>query len=687
MSFLRGSTAKGLVVPPHLYNYDQKSHRLEIRNLTEWGCTSQRNNLSYSFVLFSLTLFFCSVIILLYECERGVFVDTMNVREAAALWGLSERRVAILCKGGRVDGAVKSGHAWAIPADAKKPGDNRTGAKVSKKKSLPIGISEFRKAVSKFYYIDKTLLIRDLIDEGAAVSLFTRPRRFGKTLNMDMLREYFEISSEDTSRYFKDKLIWSCGEEYRQEQGKYPVIFLTFKDVKFQTWEETLENIRLILQNEYNRHAEVLSSAKISKYDKDYFQSIASGSASEVAMTSALAQLSKMLHQHYGIPSVIIIDEYDIPIQQGHSKGFYDDVVSFIRNLFSGGLKDNRHLSYGILTGILRVAKESIFSGLNNLKINSILDEKYSQYFGFTPDEVRQMAAYYEVPEKYDEICQWYDGYRFGDTEIFNPWSVINYFNNSCKPKAFWQSTGSNDIIGEVLANADEDIYERLNALMQGKSFLTYVDTGVIYPQIKNNPSSVYSFLLVAGYLKAIKSDAEFGSDYMCEVAIPNKEISFVYSKEILSKLDGIIPQSTAIAIQEAIYAYDPAALQKQLRKLLLQSVSFNDTSDEIFYHGLVLGLCAMFDNRFYVTSNRESGEGRFDIQLMPKSGKLPGILIELKAAKNCSKENLDQLAQTALEQIDDRKYDVELTTHGVSKIIKFGVAFSGKQVSIATDN
>lgn len=641
--------------------------------------------MSISFVLFSLTLFFCSVIILLNKCERGVFMSTMNVREAAALWGLSERRVAVLCKAGRIEGVVKNGHAWVIPADARKPSDNRTGTKNSKKKSLPIGISEFRKAVSKFYYIDKTLLIRDLIDEGAAVSLFTRPRRFGKTLNMDMLREYFEISSEDTSKYFKDKLIWECGEEYRREQGKYPVIFLTFKDVKFQTWDETLENIKLILQNEFNRHYEVLSSANVNEYDKEYFLSIVTGTATEVAMTSALAQLSKILHQHYGIAPVIIIDEYDIPIQQGHTKGFYDDVVSFIRNLFSGGLKDNRHLSYGILTGILRVAKESIFSGLNNLKINSILDEKYSQYFGFTPDEVREMAEYYEVPDKYEEICEWYDGYRFGETEIFNPWSVINYFNNNCKPKAFWQSTGSNDIIGEVLANADEDIFERLNSLMQGKSFLTYVDTGVIYPQIKNNPSSIYSFLLVAGYLKAVKSDAEFGSDYMCEVAIPNKEISFVYSKEILSKLNDIIPQSTAIAIQEAIYAYDPVSLQKQLRKLLLQSVSYNDTTNEIFYHGLVLGLCAMFDNRYYLTSNRESGEGRFDIQLMPKNAKLPGILIELKSAKDCADDTLDKLAQTALQQIEDRHYDTEMITHGVTNIIKFGVAFSGKKVSIAS--
>jgi len=616
-----------------------------------------------------------------------MILNTMTVRDAAALWGLSERRVAVLCKEGRIKGAYKQGYAWMIPADAKKPADNRSSRKSSVKKSLPIGISEYRKAVSKYYYIDKTLLIKELIDEGAAVSLFTRPRRFGKTLNMDMLREFFEISEEDTAAYFRDKKIWSQGEEYQREQGRYPVIFLTFKDVKFQTWEETMENLRHILRSEFNRHSYILASDKISSYSKEYFRSVVSGTATEVALSSALGQLSQMLHEHHGIAPVIIIDEYDIPIQQGHMKGFYDDVVSFIRNLFSGGLKDNRHLSYGILTGILRVAKESIFSGLNNLKINSILDEKYSQYFGFTSAEVRAMAAYYGVPDKYDEICQWYDGYRFGDTDIFNPWSVINYFNNNCKPKAFWQFTGSNDIIGEILANADEDIYERLNMLMQGKSFLTYVDTGVIYPQIQNNPSTIYSFLLVAGYLKSLRSDSEFGSDYMCEVAIPNKEISFVYSKEILSKLDKIIPSSTAIAIQEAIYAGNSAALQKQLHKLLLQSASYHDTAHEIFYHGLVLGLCAMFDNRYDVTSNRESGEGRYDIQLFPLRKNLPGILIELKAAKGCSDTALDELAQNALQQINDRKYDTEMLKQGVAGIIKYGVAFCGKKVSIATAN
>ena len=326
-------------------------------------------------------------------------MNTMTVRDAASIWGLSERRVAILCKEGRIKGAYKQGRSWIIPADAKKPADNRSARKSSVKKSLPIGISEYRKAVSKYYYIDKTLLIKELIDEGAAVSLFTRPRRFGKTLNMDMLREFFEISDEDTAAYFRDKQIWSQGEEYQKEQGKYPVIFLTFKDVKFQTWEETMENLRHILRSEFNRHSYILNSDQISVYSKEYFRSVVSGTATEVALSSALGQLSQMLHEHHGIAPVIIIDEYDIPIQQGHMKGFYDDVVSFIRNLFSGGLKDNRHLSYGILTGILRVAKESIFSGLNNLKINSILDEKYSQYFGFTSAEVRAMAAYYGVPD------------------------------------------------------------------------------------------------------------------------------------------------------------------------------------------------------------------------------------------------------------------------------------------------
>lgn len=616
--------------------------------------------------------------------------DMMKVKDAAALWGLTPRRVSELCKQGKIANASKEGKAWMIPVGTPKPADQRIRsgayAKVALPENLPlpIGISDYRLASTEYYYIDKTMLIKDFLDERPMVSLFTRPRRFGKTLNMDMLRTFFEKSNEDTSVYFTNKKIWACGQKYRDYQGKYPVIFVSFKDVKCETWQDTYGNIYKLLQKEFERHLELLESPALNKYDKQKIKDFLSGKADENDCMAAFATLSEMLDKHYGIAPIIIVDEYDTPIQQGYMRGFYDPVIRFMCNLFSGGLKDNKHLSYGFLTGILRVAKESIFSGLNNPKINTILENKYSQYFGFTPDEVKEMARYYKAEDKYDEICAWYDGYRFGKSEIFNPWSVINYFSNECEPRAFWQSTGNNEIIGEVLTNADESIYEKLNQLLQGKSVLTYIDPSVIYPQIKNNPSSVYSFLLVAGYLKITKVEPSFNGDFMCEVALPNKEIAYVYNKEILQKLTDIIPQSTAISIQEAIYSGNSTALQSLLQKLLLESVSNFDTAHKNFYHGLVLGLCVILDNRYEITSNREAGTGRYDIALMPKTGNLPGILIELKAAKDASAEQLSQLAQDALAQIEEKQYDTTMNSRNISPIFKYGVAFSGKNVEIS---
>ena len=614
--------------------------------------------------------------------------DYMHVKEAARRWNIGERQVSHLCKLGKIDGAVKQGRSWLIPAGAQKPADQRikTGAYMQSVKSpklpLPIGISDYRLASSSYYYIDKTMMIKDFIDERPMVSLFTRPRRFGKTLNMDMLRVFFEKTDADTSVYFKDKKIWACGEEYRVYQGKYPVIYVTFKDVKCENWESTYGLICQILRNEVQRHIELLDSNQITPYDKKYLEGVLDGSASEIDMAMLFMNLSRMLDAHYNKAPIIIIDEYDTPIQQGHTLGYYDKVIAFMRNLFSGGLKDNKHLSFGFLTGILRVAKESIFSGLNNLVINSVLDNKYSAYFGFTPDEVREIAAYYGVSQKYDEICEWYDGYRFGNSEIFNPWSVINYFNNECKPKAFWLSTGSNDIIGEIIAQADQDIYDKLTSLISGNTIVSYIDTSVIYPQIKQNPSAIYSFLLVAGYLNAVKVESSYGVDFMCELALPNKEISFVYNKEILQKLNHIIPQSMAISIQEAIYSGDSKRIQALIHSLLLQSASSFDTAGENFYHGFMLGLCAMLSNS-YTTSNRESGEGRYDLQMMPVDRKLPGILIELKAEKNCTEGELKKLSEAALQQIKDKKYDTEMVNRGVKTIYKYGVAFSGKNVQV----
>lgn len=567
----------------------------------------------------------------------------------------------------------------------KKSAMQNMAAKPAIRLPLPIGVADYRLASTEYYYIDKTLMIKEFLDERPMVSLFTRPRRFGKTLNMDMLRTFFEKTAEDTSVYFRDKAIWQCGERYRSYQGKYPVIFLTFKDVKFTTWQETFQSIRELIAKEAYRHIELKDSDRCDAFDKKAFLRLQQGNADETELANALADLSLALHKHYGIAPIIIIDEYDIPIQQGYMQGFYDKVILFMRNLFSGGLKDNKHLSYGFLTGILRVAKESIFSGLNNLVINSVLDNKYSEYFGFTASEVQQMAAYYGVADKYAELCAWYDGYRFGRTEIFNPWSVINYFNNGCEPRAFWQTTGSNDIIGEIIGVADAEIYERLTSLVNGKSFVTYIDTSVIYPQIKSNPSSIYSFLLVAGYLKVLKTVPAFSGDFMCEVALPNKEIAYVYNKEILQKLDKLIPMATAISMQEALYSADSQKLKAVMQSLLANSVSSFDTAGENFYHGFMLGLCALLSNA-YVTSNREAGDGRYDIQLMPKNVALPGILIELKAEKHADAEQLKKLAAVALKQIHDKNYAADMQSHGVKTIYKYGVAFSGKKVEIEVE-
>lgn len=616
--------------------------------------------------------------------EVCAMADVMTIKEASVRWGISERRVTTLCRNGRIPGAVKN-KCWLIPVNADKPDDKRvkTGEHIkSKRRSglpLPIGVSDYRTAVTEYYYVDKTLMIKEFLDERPKVSLFTRPRRFGKTLNMDMLKTFFEISEEDTSVLFQDKKIWSCGEKYREYQGKYPVIFLSFKDVKCASWEETYDVISRLIRQEFRRHSELADSTRIS--NPALYQRVLSGQATENDYMLSLMYLSQMLDEHHGIAPVIIIDEYDTPIQQGYAADFYDRIILFMRNFFSGGLKDNSHLSYGFLTGILRVAKESIFSGLNNLKINSVMDQKYSEYFGFTAEEVKEMAAYYKASRKYQEICEWYDGYRFGKTDIFNPWSVSYYFSNQCVPNAYWLATGSNDIIGEMLAVAEESIYESLRSLLQRKTVVAYIDTNVIYPQVKEKPSSVFSFLLVSGYLKAVKTEVAFNGDYMCELALPNREISYVYNKEILERMSPMIPQATSVDIQVALYTGNSGVLKEKLEKLLLQSVSYYDVAKESFYHGFVLGLCAIMDNRYEITSNREAGEGRFDICMEPKQKNLPGIIMELKAAKDSS--GLQVLAKEAVEQIEQKKYGAILEDAGVENILKYGVAFSGKHVEI----
>ena len=600
-------------------------------------------------------------------------MEYLSCSDASKAMGFSVRRIQQMCKNGELTGAIKEGRKWLIPDETIHMNH------FAKNKSLPIGVSDFKLATTGYYYVDKTLMIRDFLDKKPMVSLFTRPRRFGKTLNMDMLRVFFEKTNEDTSVYFKDKQIWQCGNYYTKHQGQYPVIFLTFKDIKSMTWEETFQKIRRLISLEFIRHNELETSSVLTSYEKEQYHLLAGDTGDEVDCQMGLQLLSLLLHKHYGRECIIIIDEYDTPIQQGHTCNFYPEIVNFMRNFFSGGLKDNPHLAFGFLTGILRVAKESIFSGMNNLKTYSILDDGYSSYFGFTEKEVKDMLRYYGKDDKYNELSEWYDGYRFGNTEIFNPWSVINYISDNCFPKAFWQSTGSNEIIGEIIQTATPEITKDLYKLLCGEKIATYIDTGVIYPEVQNNPYSIYSFLLVAGYLKIANIYPQSDGNFMCDVAIPNKEITFVYEKEVLNRTN---QNSLAISISQAIFSKDTQKLQALLEDFMVKSISSIDGANEGFYHGMMLGLCAILGNRYKICSNRESCLGRFDIQLMPLTKGMPGFIFEFKHTKD-EHTDLSALADSALQQIEAKKYDTELRDNGVSSIIRIGIAFRGKSAVV----
>lgn len=557
---------------------------------------------------------------------------------------------------------------------------------MSRKLPLPVGTTNYKKICEDSYYVDKTLLIKEILDEKVNVALFTRPRRFGKTLNMDMLRTFFEKSAEDTGRYFQDKKIWQQGKKYTSHQGQYPVIFLSLKDIKARKWQYAFDALKYIISVEYMRHSELKRSSEIEEADIELYNRIVKNQAGYMEYVFSLQALSRMLHQHHKQAPVIIIDEYDTPIQEGFVNGYYDDAVEFIRSFFSAALKDNPHARQIVMTGILRIAKESIFSGLNNIRVFSVLDKKFSEFFGFTTSEVQQMAAYYEQTDKLPELKAWYDGYKFGDTEIFNPWSVINYFSNNCQAMPYWVQTSANTIIQEILKTYNDDTYRNLHALLGKTEVQSIVRTNIIYPKLKEPQTNILGFLLMTGYLKSTSTELDARGDYICRLSIPNKEIKTIYYNEILSLLTEDIGENTVMNLANALYDKDAAKIKEALNKFMLKTISYYDNLKENYYHGLMLGLLAIGESNYDIRSNRESGLGRYDIQLIPKKSALPGIIIEVKAADKDAGVELSKLAQTALKQIDEKKYDTELCAQGVNDIIKYGVAFKGKTVEIVTN-
>ncbi len=624
-------------------------------------------------------------------------MDYMDVKAAADKWNLTERRITALCRNGRIKGTKKEGGLWLIPIRAEKPTDGRKNkfshiVNSTVKLPLPIGVSDFKDLAAGYYYADKTMILRDLIDSRPKVTLFTRPRRFGKTLTMDMLKTFFEIGNANSAKFFRDKKIWNCGEKYRSEQGKYPVIFVTFKDIKYPAWDQSLEAVRNVIAAEYRRHICLLESDKCDEYDKKYIRSVIEGNVTEVGLAGAFRNLSDMLKKHYGQAAVIIIDEYDTPIIQGSKGGYYEQITGFMRNLLCGAFKDNSSLSYGFLTGIRCVAKESVFSGLNNLTVHSVTDEKYGEYFGFTASDVKEMAEYYAASDRYGEICKWYDGYKFGKENIFNPWSVINYFYNNCSARAYWQSTEDNSIIRKIVAKADSETADDLCRLMQGKTVSSYVNVSADCPEIKSNRTALYNFLLSTGYLRAAKKDDLCDGSTVYDIAIPNKEILCIYEREILSAFSNDISQSVSIAVQQAAANRDVPALQENLQNLLLNAIGAFGYSEENIRHRLILGICAVMNGMYCVQFESKPCDGRYTIRLMPDDVKMPGVLIELTELKGDIADTdldaeLEKAAEKAVGRIEALQSLAAMEMKGVAHFIKIGMSFYKNQVRLMSSN
>ncbi|MBO4555234.1 MAG: AAA family ATPase, partial [Elusimicrobiales bacterium] len=407
-------------------------------------------------------------------------------------------------------------------------------------KAMPVGFSEFKEIYDRnLYYADKTLLIKNLLEESAQVMLFTRPRRFGKTLNMTMLRTFFEkpMDGKDTSHYFRDLKIWQAGEKFRAEQGKRPVIYITFKDEKINDFGRLMYSIKENIFAELARHQEIFSSDKLCGIEKDQADSLRNLMRSKELPEKTIRTLCELLHKHHGVKPVILLDEYDVPIQAGFDYGFYQEIISFMRNFLSAAFKDNPSLFMGVITGVSRVSKESLFSGLNNLKTNTIFDDKFSEYFGLTPEEVQNMLEYYGVPEKYAEVKHWYDGYIFGKKEMYNPWSLINYMSNECDPQDYWTGTSSNAMLWELIESMDTEDKKMLQSLLKGGRITANVNMNIVYPEIMNDPTAAYGLLVQTGYLKA--GNSSFGEGvYTAELTIPNKEIQSVYAKQVIKHIN-----------------------------------------------------------------------------------------------------------------------------------------------------
>ena len=550
-----------------------------------------------------------------------------------------------------------------------------------RRKAVPVGIEDFERIINEdYYYVDKTMLIEELLINRAPVTLFTRPRRFGKTLNMSMLKYFFDVKDKEENKKLFENLKVSDS-EYMNEQGKYPVIFISLKDLKGDTWEECLKRLKLFIFDLYAEFEYIRE--KMNEWDKRKFEKVLYEKEDAYYIMS-LKFLADSLYKYYGEKVIILIDEYDAPIINAFDKGYYNEAINFFQTFYSSALKTNNSLKYGVLTGITRIIKEGIFSGLNNLKVDTILNKKYSEYFGLLESEVIEMLDYFGMKYKIEEVKEWYNGYLFGESEVYNPWSIVNYIDNG-EIKAYWANVSGNTLLENMLDHAGESVYDDLKRFTDGESIEKYISDGTTIKSLLNNDDEIWQLLLYSGYLtkdekqKEIDVTSEYTDVY--NLRIPNKEIRKYFGNMFLNRFFGTEVKTNILI--KALENGDIKKFEKTLGEIMINMLSHFDLDKEMekIYQVFMIELVGFLMGKYEIISNDESGYGRYDLAMIPIKSNEKAYLMEFKISK--TKKGMEERAQKALKQIDEKKYDTKLKARGIKNILKIGVAFYGKEVKV----
>ena len=558
---------------------------------------------------------------------------------------------------------------------------NKRGSDFMRKKAVPVGIEDFKELIQdEYYYADKTLLIDEMLMNKSKVTLFTRPRRFGKTLNMSMLRYFFDVKDkEENKKLFENLKIYNS--EYMSEQGKYPVIFISLKDLKGNTWEECLNRLKLFIFDLYVEFEYIRE--KMNEWDKRKFEKVLY-EKEDADYIMSLKFLADSLYKYYGEKVIILIDEYDAPIINAFDKGYYNEAINFFQTFYSSALKTNNSLKYGVLTGITRIIKEGIFSGLNNLYVNTILSKDYSEYFGLLESEVIEMLEYFDMKYKIEEVREWYNGYIFGESKVYNPWSIVNYVREK-EIKAYWANVSGNTLLENMLDHAGESVYDDLKRFTDGESIEKYISDGTTINSLLSNDDEIWQLLLYSGYLtkdekqKEIDVTSEYTDVY--NLRIPNKEIRKYFGNMFLNRFFGTEVKTNILI--KALENGDIKKFEKTLGEIMINMLSHFDLDKEMekIYQVFMIGLVGFLMGKYEIISNDESGYGRYDLAMIPIKSNEKAYLMEFKISK--TKKGMEEKAQKALKQIDEKKYDTRLKARGIKNILKIGVAFYGKEVKV----